>query len=173
MEEINISKLTPKVLSRLADGLPIRIKGGHDVKLVIDKNSSRKIKNAFFKGKGITKSFSPSEIDENMKLAGKGIFGKRFDKFLKRLGKKAGFNVKKAVYKVGDVIKPIVKKTIKSGLDAVASVADPMLGNVGIASTIADGISTLPNIGSATLATASKPLLIVFFTIGFITSPTL
>ena len=141
MEEINISKLSPKVLSRLAKGLPVRIRGGDDVKMVVDAKEAKKILKSFMKGKGVTKAFSDREIEDNARIGGKGIFGKRFDKFLKRLGTKAGFNVKKAVYKVGDVIKPFAKQAIKTGLDAVATVADPFLGNVGVASTITDGIS--------------------------------
>ena len=141
MEEISISKLSPTVLSRLAKGLPIRIKKGDDSKLVVDKKEAKKIMRSFIKGKGVTKAFSDKEIEDNARIGGKGIFGKRFDKFLERLGTKAGFNVKKAVYAVGDAIKPIAKKAIKTGLDAVATVADPLLGNVGVASTVADGIS--------------------------------
>ena len=141
MEEISISKLSPKVLSRLEKNLPIRIKKGDDSKLVVDTKEAKRILKNFIKGKGVTKAFSDKEIEENATIGGKGIFGKRFDKFLKRLGKKTGINVKKAVYAVGDVIKPFAKQAIKSGLDAVANVADPFLGNVGIASTITDGIS--------------------------------
>jgi len=141
MEEINISKLSPKVLSRLAKNLPIRIKKGDDVKLVVDTKEAKRILRNFIKGKGVTKAFNDKEIEDNATIGGKGIFGKRFDNFLKRLGKKAGFNVKKAVYAVGDVIKPYAKQAIKSGLDAAAAVADPFLGNFGVASTLADGIS--------------------------------
>ena len=141
MEEISISKLSPKVLSRLEKNLPIRIKKGDDAKLVVDTKQAKKIMRNFIKGKGITKAFSDKEIEDNARIGGKGIFGKRFDKFLKRLGTKTGINVKKAVYAVGDVIKPIAKKAIKSGLDAAAAAADPFLGNVGVAKTIADGVS--------------------------------
>ena len=41
MEEISISKLTPKVLSRLAKNLPIRIKSGDDSKLVVDTKEAK------------------------------------------------------------------------------------------------------------------------------------
>ena len=127
MEEINISKLTPKVLTRLAKGLPVRIKGGNDVKLVVDTNQAKKMMKNFMKGKGVTKSFSEDEIEQNAIMEGKGIFGKRFDKFLKRIGKKAGIDLKKTVYKVGDAIKPFAKKAIKTGLTSLATAITPIL----------------------------------------------
>jgi hypothetical protein len=98
------------------------------------------------KGKGITKKLSQpelvanAEMKENATMEGKGIFGKKFDKFLKRLGKKAGFNVKKTVYQVGDMIKPYAKKAIKTGLNTLATVAEPILPE-GVAPVLVEGIS--------------------------------
>ena len=93
MEEISISKLSPKVLSRLAKNLPVRIKSGNDAKLVVDTKEAKKIMKNFIKGKGVTKSFSDKEVEENARIGGRGIFGKRFDKFLKRLGKNSVINI--------------------------------------------------------------------------------
>ena len=40
MEEIGISKLTPSVLKRLAEGLPVKMKQGV-IKLIVDKASDK------------------------------------------------------------------------------------------------------------------------------------
>jgi len=127
MEEISISKLSPSVLKRLAKGLPIRLQDGQDVKLIVDKSALKKLKNSFMKGKGITKTFNEREIKENLKMEGKGIFGDRFDKWLDRMGDKTGFRLKKYAYKLGDVMKPVVKTGIAAALTAGAAAATPIL----------------------------------------------
>ncbi len=117
MEEIGVSKLSPSVLNRLAEGLPVKIKQGV-IKMLVDKTSSNKIKKSFMKGKGILRKFNMKEIEENLNMKGEGIFGDRFDKFLSRLGNKTGFNFKKYAYKLGDVLKPAVKAGIATALTA-------------------------------------------------------
>ena len=121
MEEINISKLASGVLNRLAKGQPIRLKGGDDMKILVDKSAIDKIRKAFMKGKGISKSFNEKEVQANLEMKGSGVFGKRFNKFLDRLGDKSGFRLKKYAYQVGDVLKPAVKAGIASALTAGAT----------------------------------------------------
>jgi hypothetical protein len=130
MEEINISKLTPRVLSRLAKGLPVKLKDGNDVKVIVDKAEGKKILKSFMKGKGMTKAFTKREIEANTKMGGKGIFGERFDKFLSRLG------IKKAAYKIGDVLKPAVKGAVASALTAGAAAAAPLMAETPAAGLI-------------------------------------
>jgi hypothetical protein len=48
-------------------------------------------------------------------MSGEGIFGKKFDRFLKKAG------IKKAVYKIGDVLKPLAKKGLDMGIKAGAT----------------------------------------------------
>jgi hypothetical protein len=128
MEEIGISKLSPAVLGRIRKGSPVRIKGGDDMKLLVDKKSSRKIQNAFSKGKAITKKLSQEELEANAReIKGAGIFGDRFDRYLKKLGDKTGFNLKKHAYKLGDTIKPAVKAGIATALTAGATALTPIL----------------------------------------------
>ena len=130
MEEISISKLSPKVLSRLEKNLPIRIKKGSDSKLVVDKKEAKKIMRSFIKGKGVTKAFSDKEIEDNALIGGKGIFGKRFDKFLERLG------IKKAAYKIGDVLKPAAKVAVATALTAGATALAPLMAETPAAGLI-------------------------------------
>ena len=99
MEEIGVSKLSPSVLKRLAEGLPVKMKQGV-IKLMVDKVSKKKMEKSFMKGKGLLKKLNMKEIEENLKMKGSGIFGDRFDKFLTRLGNKTGFNLKKYAYKL-------------------------------------------------------------------------
>ena len=57
---------------------------------------------------------------DNPESYGQGVFGKRFDRLLKRGG------VKKLAYKAGDAIKPLVHKAIETGVQSL-SVANPAL----------------------------------------------
>lgn len=136
MEEISISKLSPSVLKRLAKGLPVRLQGGQDVKLIVDKSAIKKLKNSFMKGKGVRKAFNEKEIKENIKMEGRGIFGDRFDKFLDRLGDKSGFRLKKYAYKLGDAIKPVVKAGIATALTAGATALVPLMAESPVAGLI-------------------------------------
>ena len=150
MEEISVSKLTPSVLKRLADGLPVKLKQGV-IKLIVDKSSKKKMESSFMKGKGLLKKFNIKEIEENLKLKGSGIFGDRFDKFLTRLGNKTGFNLKKHAYQLGDALKPAVKAGIASALTAGATAATPFL-----AESAPGLIPALPAAVIATSAIANK-----------------
>ena len=114
-----------KQLSKLRNGLPVRIKKGSGFNLIVHPESYKLVSRAFAKNKGLEIKLSPEEIDMNKGLtpeehmamkeanpdiAGQGIFGKKFDKFLKKAG------IKKAVYDVGDVLKPYAKGAITAGL---------------------------------------------------------
>jgi hypothetical protein len=70
-----------------------------------------KIGKSFRQNKGHQLALSPDEIEAN----GEGIFGKAFDSALKKVG------IKKAVYKAGDKVKPIVKEVIDKGAKAAAT----------------------------------------------------
>lgn len=151
MEEIGISKLSPAVLGRIRKGSPVRIKGGDDMKLLVDKKSSRKIQNAFSKGKTITKKLSQEELEANAReIKGAGIFGDRFDRYLKKLGDKTGFSLKKHAYKLGDTIKPAVKAGIATALTAGATALTPFL-----AETAPNAIPYLPAVVAGTTKIAS------------------
>lgn len=125
---------SPKQLSKLRNGHNVRIKPameGEGFNLMIDPIKYRSVMKSFQKNKGIQIQLSPEEIlanrqlspeyhqnvkKEDMKMSGKGIFGKTFDKFVeKTIGKKA----KDVLYKGADSLKP----SIKAGIDKIAQYA--------------------------------------------------
>lgn len=118
---------SPLQLRKLRKGLNVRIKKGTGFNLIVHPQNYHLASHAFAKNKGIEVKLSPEEIEANRQvspeehaqlketqpdMAGEGIFGKKFDRFLKKAG------IKKAVYKIGDVLKPIAKKGIDMGLKA-------------------------------------------------------
>lgn len=104
MEDIGIRALTKRSLAKLRQGHPVRINSG-TMPLKIASSRMKHIQRAFGRGKGHQLALSPDEITAN----GEGIFGKAFDKVLKKVG------IKKAVYKAGDKVKPVVKEVIDKG----------------------------------------------------------
>jgi len=121
---------SPKQLSKLRNGHSVRIKKGKGFNLVVHPENYHLVSRAFAKNKGVEISLSPEEIDMNRSLspeqhaelrksqpemAGQGIFGKKFDKLLKKAG------IKDIAYKVGDALKPLAKAGISAGLTAGAT----------------------------------------------------
>lgn len=118
---------SPKQLSKLRNGHSVRIKKGTGFNLIVHPQNYHLASRAFAKNKGIEIKLSPEEIESNRQvspeehaqlketqpeMAGEGIFGKKFDRFLKKAG------IKKIAYQVGDILKPIAKKGIDMGLKA-------------------------------------------------------
>jgi len=115
MEGVGIAPLSKRSLAKMSKGMPVRIIKG-STNLMVSPHRISGISKAFAKNKGHQLALSPEEIEIN----GEGIFGKAFDKGLKKLG------IKKAVYKAGDKVKPIVKQVIDKGAKAL-EVAVPQL----------------------------------------------
>lgn len=130
---------SPKQLSRLRNGHNVRIKrmiNGEGFNLFVqDPTKYRHITQTFAKDKGVNIQLSPEEIEQNKNLtpeyhqevkaqnpdmSGSGIFGKKFDRFVRRtIGKKA----KRQLYNATKVLKPYLKR----GLDELEKIA-PELG---------------------------------------------
>lgn len=121
---------SPHQISKLRNGHPVRIKKGTGFNLLVHPNTYHLVSRAFARNKGIQVSLSPEEISDNKSLspeqhtelqqtqpemAGQGIFGKKFDKVLKKAG------VKKLAYHMGDEYKPMVKAGITAGLASGAT----------------------------------------------------
>jgi len=112
---------SPKQLSRLRNGHKVRVKpaveGMGFSSLIVSPGKFDIITRAFGRGKGSEIQLSAPELVENQEaspaLEGSGIFGKAGDKVMKKLG------VKKIAYKVGDVVKPLVKKALGYGIEAL------------------------------------------------------
>jgi len=73
---------------------------------------------AFIKNKGINLSLSSPEIEANA-VEGEGIFGKKADKFFEKKG------IKKAVYSVGTVLKPLAMEAIDAAAMAAMAYGVP------------------------------------------------
>lgn len=120
-------KASPKQLSKLRNGHKVRISPaieGTGCNLLIHPHRYSIVSRTFNKGKGMEIQLSPEEIMINQQsaphLEGKGIFGKKFDRFVeKTIGKKA----KDVVYKGADMLKAPIKK----GIDTIAGYA-PEIG---------------------------------------------
>lgn len=112
--------LSDKQRARLRNGHSVRCSPaveGSGVQLIIDPSRLNNISKCFRAGKGTNIQLSPSEIQANMGVQGEGIFGKKFDRFVKKtIGKKATKELYSVAEKVG---KPLVNK----GLDALATAA--------------------------------------------------
>jgi len=110
MQDVGIRALTARSLAKLRKGHPVRINGGN-IPMKVHSSRMKPIEKAFGRGKGHQLALSPEEIEMN----GEGIFGKAFDKVLKKVG------IKKAIYKAGDKVKPIVKQAIDKGAKALST----------------------------------------------------
>jgi hypothetical protein len=112
--------VSDKQRARLRNGHRVRVSPpveGSGVQLIIDPSKLNNISKCFRAGKGTTIQLSPSEIAANRTVEGEGIFGKKFDRFVKKtIGKKATKQLYDVAEKVG---KPLVNK----GLDALATAA--------------------------------------------------
>ena len=130
MSHIVTIDASPTQLSKLRKGHPVRIKKGTGFNLIVHPETYHILSKAFNKSKGAEIALSPEEIEMNRnvspeqhaelkkanpEIAGTGIFGKKFDKALKKAG------IKKLAYAVGDEIKPMAKAGIVAGLTSGAT----------------------------------------------------
>jgi len=118
----SIKQLSPTQVRNMKKGRKVRVQSGNDIDLVLDEKQMARILKTFTKGKGATIQMSPETIMENKKIEGKGIFGKQFDREVK---KTIGNTAAKTLYKVADAAKPLVQK----GLMAAAVAVPTALGN--------------------------------------------
>jgi len=124
---------SPSQLSKLRNGHAVRVKREMGVNVIVHPETYHLASRAFAKNKGVEIALSPQEIeanknpdiyapaveahheDESTQISGGSIFGKKFDRMLKRnIGAK---NVK-ILHDVGNFAKPYVKKAMREGLKA-------------------------------------------------------
>lgn len=112
MRPIHI-KASPKQMSRLRNGHSVRCSPsaeGSGVSLLVHPDRFDKVAKVFRRGKGSTIQLSPEELQANAQVVGKGIFGKKFDRLVKKtIGKK---NTKALYGGLEKVAKPIVNTAI-------------------------------------------------------------
>ena len=117
MRMIKVKMMSPAVMSRARNGHRVRLMKGEGTHLVVMPDQYTQIEKAFLKNKGIQVALSPTEIDANRSVEGSGIFGKKFDKALKKGG------VKKFVYKAASALKPLAMEMIDKGAEAASMFA--------------------------------------------------
>jgi hypothetical protein len=112
MKAIHI-KASEKQKSRLRNGHPVRCSPameGAGVQLLIHPERFDKVARVFRQGKGTTIALDGAEMEANREMEGSGIFGKKFDRFVKKtIGKK---NTKALYSGLDKVAKPIVNTAI-------------------------------------------------------------
>lgn len=148
---------SPKQLSKLRNGHRVRIRPavmGKGVCVVVNPENYDLITRTFSRNKGLEISLSPEEIVANQEVAGemegKGIFGKKFDRFVRKtIGKKA----QKELYGVARDFLPLAQAGLTAGLGA----AGTALGAVQpeLIPFIAPGVAGLSALGSDYLANPS------------------
>lgn len=122
---------SPSQLSKLRNGHAVRIKRGTGFNLIVHPETYHLASRAFAKNKGVEVALSPEEIEANknpdiytpaveahhdeegISMTGGSIFGKKFDRMLKR---KIGHKNVKLLHDVGNIAKPFVKKAMREGL---------------------------------------------------------
>ena len=117
---------SPKQMSRLRNGHKVRVCRaeieGEGMNLLVDPSRLNSITRCFDKGRGVMVQLSAEEISANREIGGEGIFGKKFDRLLKKAG------IKKAVFQIAEAAKPVVKQAMKQGLAMVPPQYQPVAG---------------------------------------------
>ena len=145
MERINITA-SGKQLSKLRNGHRVRVKPamkGEGIGVIVSPETYNALTKTFRKGKGAELALSPPEIMANKEVApemeGQGIFGPAVDRWLEKKG------LKKAVYKIGDQLKPAAKTALIGALTAGG--ASLAAANPALVPYIPGGVAALSSLG--------------------------
>lgn len=131
MKMIKVKMMSPAVMSRARNGHRVRLMQGEGTQLVVMPEQYSQIEKAFLKNKGIQVALSPQEIDANRMVEGSGIFGKKFDKALKKAG------VKKFAYKAASALKPLAMELVDKGAEAASMFAPELAPAIAMAQSTA------------------------------------
>jgi hypothetical protein len=136
MEHLTIDA-SPSQLRKLKKGEKVRIKKGCGFNLLVHPETYSRVTRSFSKGKGSEISLTQAELDANTVVSpeqhaqlqrvnpeGRGIFGKKFDKFMSKTLGKDRYG---AIYKGADKLKPAVKAGVKAGLTMAGTAATPFV----------------------------------------------
>lgn len=149
---------SPKQLSKLRNGHRVRVKPtmeGKGVCVVVNPENYDLITRTFSRNKGLEISLSPEEILANQSVAGemegKGIFGKKFDRFVRKV---VGKRAQKQLYDTAREFLPLAQ----AGLTAGLTTAGTALGAVQpeLIPFIPAGVAGLSALGSDYLANPSS-----------------
>jgi len=145
MKRINITA-SPKQMSRMRNGHSVRVKPameGEGLGVIVSPDQYDAITKSFRKGRGSQLRLSPPEVMANKAVAqemeGQGIFGPAVDRWLEKKG------LKKAVYKIGDQLKPAAKTALIGALTAGG--ASLATANPALIPYIPGGVAALSSLG--------------------------
>ena len=109
-------KASPKQLAKLRNGHKVRVSPaiqGEGFNLIVHPERFSLVTKSFKKKKGVEVQLTPDEIMVNKvlhpQMSGKGIFGRKFDKFVEDT---IGTQAKDIIYKSADELKPMLKEGI-------------------------------------------------------------
>ena len=129
MKKISVRPMSASVMSRIRNGHKVRLMKGEGTQLIVMPEQYTQIEKAFLKNKGIQVALSPPEIAANRQIeGGAGIFGKKGDALLKKMG------VKKFAYKAASAVKPLAMDLIDQGAAAATMYAPQLAPVIGLAS---------------------------------------
>lgn len=141
MHSINV-KMSPKQMSKIRNGHKVRIRPdmeGEGVCLIVKPETYDIVTRTFSRNKGLDISLDPEEIMVNKEnsdqIQGQGIFGKKFDRAVKKtIGKPAT----KALYGAAkSALLPLAKQAIQEGGIALQDYAPELTPLIGPGSKIA------------------------------------
>lgn len=150
MQSINV-KMSPKQISRIRNGHKVRVKApemeGEGVSLIVKPETYDIVTRTFSRKKGLDISLDPEEIMVNKQnteqIEGQGIFGKKFDRAVKKtIGKPAT----KALYGAAkSFLLPLAKQAIQEGGVALQDYAPELTPLIGPGSKLASDYLTNPS----------------------------
>ena len=150
MHSINV-KMSPKQMSRIRNGHKVRVKvpemKGEGICLIVKPETYDIVTRTFSRNKGTDISLDPEEIMANKEnsdqIEGQGIFGKKFDRAVKKtIGKPAT----KALYGVAkSALLPLAKQAIQEGGVALSEYAPELTPLIGPGSKLANDYLTNPS----------------------------
>ena len=154
-------KVSPKQMSKMRNGHKVRVKPpqmeGEGICLIVHPENYKLLARTFSKGKGAEISLTPEEIVDNKEaseseqMEGKGIFGKKFDRGVRKvIGKKA----QQELYKEIASYLPMAQAGLTAGLTAGGTALGALQPE--LIPFIAPGVVSLSALGSDYLANPTK-----------------
>lgn len=149
---------SPLQLRKLRKGLKVRVKPameGKGVSMIVNPSNYSLLTKSFSRNKGADITLSPLELQMNQEEApqmeGSGIFGKSFDRLVKRtIGKKAT----RALYGLAEAYLPLAQAGLTGGLTAAGTALGVLQPE--LVPFIAPGVVGLSALGSDYLANPGK-----------------
>lgn len=136
MEHLTIDA-SPSQLRKLKKGEKVRVKKGCGFNLLVHPETYSRVSRSFGKNKGSELALTQAEIDANTVVSpeqhaqlqrvnpeGRGIFGKKFDKFM---SKTIGDDKYNKIYKGADKLKPLAKAGVRAGIQMAGTAATPFV----------------------------------------------